>query len=176
MRAAHRLTGAKGYFSLCGAERQSLQAPSPAAPLLCRVPSVCKRGALLAAGRIRKFAVVCNKQNPRRAFSLLQRCKYQAQSTRRGASTTSLKKERLVCEYLHYVVSAMPRATSAERAETNEKRVICRFKLMRVNSCVKIQNALTVHCSAFLAICHLYNVGDPHPEDVPRQYTKAYQQ
>lgn len=109
----------------------TLQASSPAARLLCCVTLNCKRGALLAAGRIRKFAVVCNKQNPRRAFSLPQRCKCQARSTRRGASTTSLTKERLVCEYLHYVVSAMPRATSAERAETNEKRVICRRKMIR---------------------------------------------
>ena len=56
LRSAHRLTGAKGCFSLCGAERQPLQAPSPAARLLCCVTLDCKRGALLAAGRI----VVCS--------------------------------------------------------------------------------------------------------------------
>ena len=55
LRSAHRLTGAKGCFSLCVAERQPLQVPSPAAHLLCCIPTDRKRGALLAAGRI----VVC---------------------------------------------------------------------------------------------------------------------
>ena len=56
LRSAHRLTGAKGYFSMCrGGNWQPLQAPSPAAHLLCCVPTDRKRGALLAAGRI----VVC---------------------------------------------------------------------------------------------------------------------
>ena len=51
---------------------ETLQASSPAAHLLCCVPSVCKRGALLAAGRKCKFVAVCSKQNPRRAFILLR--------------------------------------------------------------------------------------------------------